>query len=246
MEYEKIINLLENTPNQPSKFRTKNWVKINDDSRGTYDTNRQIKLKTSILKSSLSDYIEAYYILVKEIITVPNIAVATAASNNGDEKVIFKNCTAFTDCASKINNTHIDNSKDIAEVMQMCSLIEYSDNYPKTQGRLWQYCRDKPAVNNNGVIIGFNVANVTDSFKFKKKITGQTDDNGTKDVEILVPLKYLNNFWRTLKMSLTNCEINLILTWPANCVIIANAVPNHGATFAKTDTKLCFSCNFIN
>ena len=130
--------------------------------------------------------------------------------------------------------------------MQMCSLIEYSDNYSKTQGRLWQYCRDKPAVNNNGVIIGFNVANVTDSFKFKKKKTGQTDDNGTKDVEILVPLKYLNNFWRTLKMSLTNCEINLFLTWPANCVIIANAVPNHGATFAKTDTKLCFSCNFIN
>ena len=59
MEYQKIINLLDNTPNQPSKFRTKNWVKINDDSHGTYNTNSQTKIKTSMLKSSLCDYSDA-------------------------------------------------------------------------------------------------------------------------------------------------------------------------------------------
>ena len=69
-------------------------------------------------------------------------------------------------------------------------------------------------------------------------MTGQTDDNGTKDFEIVVPLKYLNNFWKTLEMSLINCEINLILTWSENCVIVSLAVRNQGATFAITDTKL--------
>ena len=63
MEYEKIINLLENTPNQPTKFRTKNWVEINDDSRGTYNTNSQIRFETSMLRSSLCDYSEAYILV---------------------------------------------------------------------------------------------------------------------------------------------------------------------------------------
>ena len=63
MEYEKIINLLKNTPNQPTKFRTKNWVEINDDSRGTYNTNSQIRFKTSMLRSSLCDYSEAYILV---------------------------------------------------------------------------------------------------------------------------------------------------------------------------------------
>ena len=71
MEYQKIINLWDNTSNQPTKFRTKNWVKINDESRGMYNTNSQIKLKTSMLRSSLCDYSDAY-MLVKGTITVTN------------------------------------------------------------------------------------------------------------------------------------------------------------------------------
>ena len=78
----------------------------------------------------------------------------------------------------------------------MYNLIEYSDNYSKTSGSLWQYCKDIPAVNNNDDIVEFNGANATDSFNFKAKITGQTGNNGTKNVEIMVPLKYLSNFWR--------------------------------------------------
>ena len=96
--------------------------------------------------------------------------------------------------------------------MPMYNLIEYSDNYSKTSGSLWQYCKEIPAVNNEENITDYNGANATDSFNFKTKITGQTRNNGRIDVEIMVPLKYLSNFWRNLEMPLINCEIELILT----------------------------------
>ena len=83
------------------------------------------------------------------------------------------------------------------------------------------------------------VANVTDSFNFKVKITGQADDSNTKNVELMVPLKYLSNCWRTLEIPLINSEINLILIWSANWVIVSTAVANQGATFVITDAKLC-------
>ena len=238
MEYQKIANLLDNTSNQPSKFRTKNWVEINDESRGTYAVYKQIKFKTSMLRSSLCDYSDAY-ILVKGNITVNNTAADGAAANNTNKKVIFKNCAPFTDCISKINNTQVDNAKDIDIVMPMYNLIEYSDHHSKTSGTLRQYCKDIPALNNNGDIVDFNGANVTDSFNFKTKITGQTDNNGRIDnVEIMVPLKYLSNFWRTLEMPLINCEFDLILTWPADCVVTYTDVANQVPTFTITETNL--------
>ena len=80
--------------------------------------------------------------------------------------------------------------------------------------------------------------NTTDSFKFKAKVTGKAGNNGAKDVEIMAPLKYLSNFWRTLEMPLINCEVNLILTWSSNCVLIATSIQNQAARFAITDTKL--------
>ena len=217
MEYQKIANLTDDTSNQPSKFRTKNWVEINDESRGAYNVNSQIKFKTTMLGSSLCDYSDAY-ILVKGTISVINTAAAGAAANNANRKVIFKNCAPFTNCISEINNTQIDNAKDIDIVMPMYNVIKYSDNYAK--------------------IIVFAGGNTTDSLNFKAKITVRTEDNGTKDVEVMVPLKYLSNFWRTLKMPLINCEVNLILTWSSNCVLIATNIPNQNATFAITDTKL--------
>ena len=159
MEYQKIANLLDdNKSNQPSKFRTKNWVQINDESRGTYDVNSQIKFKTTMLKSSLCDYSDAY-ILVKGTITITG-AGDDAAARQADERnkgVVFKNCAPFTNCISEINNTQVGNAKDIDIVMPMYSLIEYSDNYVKTSGSLWQYCRDEP---------NDNLAN-SESFKLK-------------------------------------------------------------------------------
>ena len=127
MEYQKITNLLDNTSNQPSKFRTKNWVEINDESRGTYNVNSQTKFKTTILKSSLCNYCDVY-ILVKGNITINNTAAADANANNTNKKVIFKNCAPFTNRISEIHNTQIDNAKDIDIVMSIYNLTEYSGN----------------------------------------------------------------------------------------------------------------------
>ena len=190
-----------------------------------------------MLKSSLCDYSDAY-ILVKGTITVNNTAAQGAAANDTNKKVIFKNCAPFTNCISEINNIQIDNAKDIDIVMPMYNVIEYSDKYAKPTGSLWQYCKDIPARNVNDEIIIFDANNLTDSFKFKAKITGQTGNDGTKDVEIMVPLKYLSNFWRTLEMPLINCEVNLILTWTSTCVLISSGNQNQAARFAITDTKL--------
>ena len=169
-----------------------------------HTVNKQIKFR-SMLRSS--DYSDAY-ILFKENISVNNTAAAGAGANNTNKKIIFKNCAPFTDCIRKINNTQVYNVKDIHIVMLMYNLIEYSDNYSKTSGSLWQYCKDIPAVNNNGDIVDFNGANATDSFNFKAKITGQTDDDGEiNNVEIMVPLKYLSNFWGTLEIPLTETKL---------------------------------------
>ena len=105
MECQKIINLLDNTPNQANKFSTKNWVEINDDARGTYNTNSQIKFKTSVLKSSLCDYSDAY-ILVTGTMSFEDTSAAGGAASNTNKNVTFKNSAPFTDCISEINNTN--------------------------------------------------------------------------------------------------------------------------------------------
>ena len=122
--------------------------------------------------------------------------------------------------------------------MPMYNLIEYSDNYSKTSGSLWQYCNETPTVNNAGAIVDFNGANAADSFNFKTKITGQTNNNGRIDVEIMIPLKHLSNFWRTFEIPLINCEVELILTWSAGCVIIYTDVTEQVSTFTITETNL--------
>ena len=139
-----------------------------------------------MLKSSLCDYSDAY-ILVKGNITVNN--TTATADDNTNEKVIFKNCALFTSYISKINNTQIDKAEYTDIVIPMYNLIEYSDNYSKTSGSLWKYCKEMPAVNNDGNIVDFNRTNATDSFNFKTKITGQTNNNGRiDDVQIMIPL----------------------------------------------------------
>ena len=110
--------------------------------------------------------------------------------------------------------------------MPMYNLIEYSDNYAKISGSFWQYYRDEP---------NDNLAD-SESFKSKTKITGKPPNDGNeKDVEIMVPLKYLSNFWRTLEMPLINCEVSLMLTWSSTCVI-SNSTGE--GKFEITDTKL--------
>ena len=137
MEYRKITNLLENEANQLSKFRTRNWVEVNDESRGTYTSN-DINFKTIMLRSKLCDYADAY-ILAKGTITITGAADHDAAKrlDERNKGLIFKNCAPFTKCISRINNVDdIDNAQDIDIVMLMYKLIEYSDNYSKTSGSL--------------------------------------------------------------------------------------------------------------
>ena len=105
-----------------------------------------------MLKSSLCDYSDSY-ILVSVTITVPN--TGTAGNPNNRTNIIIKNCAPFTDCISEMNNTHIDNAKDIGIVMPMYNLIEYSDNYSKKSGSLWQYYRQESFLNTNDAIADF-------------------------------------------------------------------------------------------
>ena len=179
-----------------------------------------------MLKSSLCDYSDSH-ILVQGTITITGEGDDAAArqADERDKGVAFKNCAPFINCIGEINNTQVDNAKDIDIIMPMYNLIEYSNNYAKTTGSLWQYFRDKP---------NDNLAD-SESFKSEIKITGKTPNNGNVEMEIMVPLKYLSNFWRTLEMPLINCEVNLILTWSSTCVITNST---GAGRFAITDTKL--------
>ena len=146
MEYQKIANLLNDESNKPSKFRTRNWIEINDESRGTYSSN-DIKFKATMLRPNLCDYADAY-ILVKGTITITGNAGPAAGrteaqsltARQADERnkgVIIRNCAPFTKCISRVNNTDImhkqskqyrHNAQDINIVMPMFNLIEYCDN----------------------------------------------------------------------------------------------------------------------
>ena len=134
---------------------------MNDDSRGTHNTNSQIKFKTAMLKSSLCDYTDAY-ILVNGTITITGAGADDAAKqlDQQNQGVIFKNCAPFTDYISEINNTQVDNAKDLNVAMSMYNLIVYRDNYSKTSGSLWQCYTDEQ----NGAIVN------SESFKSKIKI----------------------------------------------------------------------------
>ena len=174
-----------------------------------------------MLKSSLGDYSDAY-ILVKGAIE------AEQQTDRNIKQVTFKNSAPFTDCLTEINDTQIDNLKDLDVVMLMYNLIAYSDNYSGTTARLWQYHKDKPR------------SPITESYslKLKSRLVASTNEHGIINLEIALSLKYLSNFWRTIEMCLINCEINLIVTWPANYVV---SELNRRVTFAIADIKLYVS-----
>ena len=157
-----------NKTNQPCKFRTRNWVEINDESQETYDVNNQIKSKTSMIRPNLCNYSDAY-VHVKGTAAVPNISAQGAAQNNRKKRVQFKNCAPFISCMSKSNNAQVDDAHDIDVVKPMYNLIKNNDTYSKTSEILWQFYRDKPALNNNAVITDFPADNSNSiSFKFRR------------------------------------------------------------------------------
>ena len=174
-----------------------------------YNTSNQINFKTSMLRSSLCDYSDAY------ILVIGTITIADAATVGGNSiQVVFKCCTQFTNCMREINNTQINNVKNIDVVMEMYNLLEFNNIFLKTSQRLWQQYRDGPDLKNDSALK--NCPSNSVSFKFKQKIIGSTDDADAKAVQIMIPLKYICNFYRTLEMLLIDCEINVILTLHEN------------------------------
>ena len=225
MEYQKITMFLGSTSDKVPRFITKKWIEVYDQSGGTYNTNKQIRFKTSMLRSDLCDYYDAY-ILVKGIITVTKGRNNDDNNNAYNKKLAFKNNAPFISCISKINGKLIENVEDLDIVMPIYSLFEYSKIFRKTTGSLSNYFRYEPNSSTEGDgddIINYSIK-VSKSFNYKTSITGKLEGNNVeKDVEIAIPLKYLSNFWRNLDMPLINFEISLTLSWYEKCVLTSKA-----------------------
>ena len=133
----------------------------------------------------------------------------------------------------------VDDFLDFDVVMSMYDLMENNDNYSKASEILWQYCSDEPALAADGTrVTDFNEDNVTSMFNLKEKRAGLSSNNGTKNVEIMVSLKYLSNVWRTREMFLTNYKNNLNPKYAKNCVIVATNAAAQVTTFSITNTIL--------
>ena len=158
METQKIVNLLNGSDNENSKFATKKWYVIDSESKGNYSHENPIKFLTSSLESSLCDYSDAY------ILVTGNINV-TGGDNN--TKVAFKNCAPFRKCRTEINETFVDNAEHINIAMPMYNLIEYSDNYSDTSGSLWQFKRDEIEGDVDLTVDAQHIPNNSSSFKYK-------------------------------------------------------------------------------
>ena len=221
MEYQKVTNFLDTASGNVPRFITKKWVKVHDQSgsaENRYKPSKQIRFETLMLRSDLCDFKDAY-IVVKGTITL------TKTDGRGfidirNKFLAFKNNAPLINCTAKINNILIDNAEDLDVVIPMYNLLGYIVNYRKTTGSFWNYYGDEPndfSANNYNA----NTIENSESFKYKCNITGKTsnadqengentDQNNTKtrkNLEIVVPLKHLSNFWRTLDMPLINCEV---------------------------------------
>ena len=160
METQKIVNLLNGSDNENSKFATKKWYVIDSESKGNYSHHDPIKFLTKSIESSLCDYSDAY------ILVTGNINV-TGGDNN--TKVAFKNWAPFKKCRREINETFVDDAEHINIAMPMYNLIEYGENYSDTSGSLWQFKRDESTGNIN------LTNNNSSSFKYKANLISNTD-----------------------------------------------------------------------
>ena len=235
MENQKIINLLNKDDTDSKHFATKKWYIINDENNTNYGVNKDtgennpdtIKYDTRVLKPNLCDYAEAY-ILVDGSIRAANTVNAT--------RLALKNCAQFTKCNLEIN---VDTAENLDIVMPMYNLIEYSDNYQDSSAMPYQYKRDEPPEDD---AVADLTANNSNSLKYKIKLLGNVtevagDAAGVRrlNVKVVVRLKYLSNFFRSLEMPLINFNIKLNLTWKKECVLSTGAGE---AVFIINDTKL--------
>ena len=173
MEYQKITNLLGTTPDEVPRFITKKWIEVHDQSGNAedrYKPSKQIRFKTSMLRSNLCDFSDAY------IVVKGTIALAKSNGNGiidiRNRFLAFKNNSPFINCISKINNVLIDSAEDLDVVMPVYNLFEYSKNYRKATGRFFSCYRDEP---NDFPTNNFNANPISnsESFKYKSSITGK-------------------------------------------------------------------------
>ena len=197
METQKIVNLLSDSEESNSKFAIRKWYIINDQNNGQYDRGNEndltIKFETKVIKPNLCDYSDAY-ILVKRDIKVAAVAA--------DTNVAFKNCVPFTRCVTHINDEHVETAESLDIIMPMYNLLEYSDNYADF-GSLYQFERDESSMNDNNSSLNVALDNSV-SFKYKSSLLGKVanaddDDRSLKNAKIVVPLKYLSNFFRSIE-----------------------------------------------
>ena len=174
--------------------------------------NTSIKFETKVINSSLCDYLNAYILVTGDI---------TARNGNANTEVAFKNCAPFIKCITHINNEHDDDAENLDIIIPMHNLIEHIDNHSDKSRNLWQFKRDKSPVTDAGNPHSVSTNNLT-SFKYKPSWLGNSIAVGGNRVFkniIAIPLKYLNNFARSLEMSLINCKIHLKLCWTKTCVM---------------------------
>ena len=204
--------------NEYSRFATRKWYIINDQNNGQYGRGNEnyltIKFETKVIKPNLCDNSDAY------ILVTGDIKVSAIAA---DINVAFKNCAPFTRCVTHINDEHVETPENLDIIMLMYNLIEYSDNYADSSGSLYQFKRDESPMNNAENPLNIALDNSI-YFKSKASLLGKADDadgnnRSLKNTKIVVPLKYLSKFFRSLEMPLINCKIHLELNWNNDCVI---------------------------
>ena len=208
-------------------------------SGSTYNTSKPIRFKTSMLRSDICDYSDAYvWVKGKITVTNPNDNV------NFNKELTLINNAPFISCISKINGELVENAEDLDIVMPMYNLLEYNKNYEKTSGSLFNYYRDELSKITIGA--GNNAINISirnsKSFDYKTEITGSLDagEDEKEDVKIAIPLKYLSNFWRSLDIPLINCEITLVLSWYKECVLVGRAHRGQPAAAINSPTDAKF------
>ena len=201
MENQKIINLLDKIDTNSKHFATKKWYIINFENNTNYGVDKDIgannpdtiKYDTRVLKPNLCDYAEAY-------ILVDGTIRGTGGNNN--TRLALKNCAPFTKYNLEINDEHVDTAENLDITMAMYNLIEYSDNYQDSSATLYQYKRD--------LTVADLTADNSSSLKYKISLLGNpvvANNIARINVKVVVPLKYLSNFFRSLEMPLINCKI---------------------------------------
>ena len=237
MENQKIINLLDKIDTDSKHFATKKWYIINDENNTNYGVNKDtgadhpdtIKYDTIVLKPNLCDYAEAYTLIDGSI---------RAAAADANTRLALKYCAPFTKCNLEINDEHVDTAENLDITMPMYNLIEYSDNYQDSSATLYQYKRDEPPEDDAVTDL---TADNSSSLKYKISLLGNpvvANNIARINVKVVVPLKYLSNFFRSLEMHLINCKIKLNLTWKKECVL---STDDGNAVFIINDTKMYVS-----